>query len=156
MAACTWTLVNVCVAMTTDDDLLWQALTTRSTLPAGIGPHEGREIELLLAGAKPVAMFTDFVPECGIIPDEELAPLLHEGRLVGRNGIFDGPNGGKVRLLAVAQSDASDRLDMLFELMRAIYEGRRPYDESADRQIGQLLGYTDADIESFIIWQRCR
>lgn len=31
-------------------------------IPEGIGPHEGKELELMLAGKKPLAMFSDVFP----------------------------------------------------------------------------------------------
>lgn len=46
-----------------------------------IGPHEGRELELMLVGQKCLAAFGDIVPENGIIaehiiPEKNLNPML--------------------------------------------------------------------------------
>ncbi len=45
-----------------------------------IGPHEGEELELMLAGKKHLAIFHDAIPEDGyisedIIPEQALAPM---------------------------------------------------------------------------------
>ena len=49
-----------------------------------IGPHEGREIELMLAGEKPLALFSCFVDDVGIIPSEQFDGYVANGRLIKR------------------------------------------------------------------------
>ena len=51
-------------------------------LPPGSGPHEGRELELMLAGAKPLAMFNDDLPEGMEPPEIAFDPYVAEGRFV--------------------------------------------------------------------------
>jgi len=45
-----------------------------------IGPHDDRELELMLAGRKPLAMFTEVLPlESGLIPEADFAPHVASG-----------------------------------------------------------------------------
>jgi hypothetical protein len=59
------------------------ALCKMMVIDSFVGPHEGREIELMLAGLKPVSMFVEPVDsdtEC--FPEEEFDKLVSEGRMV--------------------------------------------------------------------------
>lgn len=51
-------------------------------LPPGIGPHEGRELALMLAGKKPLAMFNDDWPTDWEPPEIAFDPYVAEGRFV--------------------------------------------------------------------------
>src|SRR5947199_5687132 len=51
--------------------------------PAFVGPHEGRELELMIAGTKPLSMFVESIPrdfEC--FAEEEFDTLVSQGQLV--------------------------------------------------------------------------
>src|SRR5262245_49363302 len=51
----------------------------------GIGPHEDRELALMLAGEKPLAMFSEIVPiEAGLVPDEAFEPHVAAGQIIKR------------------------------------------------------------------------
>ncbi|HMA16509.1 MAG TPA: hypothetical protein VKP12_17100, partial [Kiloniellaceae bacterium] len=56
--------------------------------PEGIGPHEGRELELMLAGTKPLAMFGDAVGSAQEVPEDDFAPYVAEGRIVRREALY--------------------------------------------------------------------
>jgi len=43
-------------------------------LPPGIGPHNDRELELMLAGTKPMAMFSDAVHVSAYFPRRRFRP----------------------------------------------------------------------------------
>src|SRR5882672_10783151 len=53
--------------------------------PSFAGPHEGRELELMLRGVKPLSMFVEPVPpEFEYFPEQEFDSLVSHGRLVKR------------------------------------------------------------------------
>lgn len=52
-----------------------------------IGPHEGKELELMLQGIKRLAMFHDIVPAKGgiseeIIPERAFARYIEQGEII--------------------------------------------------------------------------
>ena len=59
-----------------------------SDAPAGIGPHEFKELELMRAGKKPLAMFCDSVPASYDMPEADFAPDVAAGSIVRREEIY--------------------------------------------------------------------
>jgi len=57
-----------------------------SDIPNGVGPHEFRELELMLAGIKPLAMFFDVIPPTIELPEAEFEPSLKSGQIILRDG----------------------------------------------------------------------
>ena len=121
-----------------------------------LGPHEGRELELMLAGKKPLALFYDTIPECGVIPEREFAPHVHNGKLVMSERIFPSSEGSKtestppVRVVFYALPDEAWRMDQAISLMEeVIFQKGRPNDED-DARLGRLLGYTEEDIKQHL------
>ncbi|MFO1016538.1 MAG: hypothetical protein U1E03_03005 [Hyphomonadaceae bacterium] len=116
-------------------------------LLAGVGPHEGRELELLLTGEKPVARFRldgfaeeyearfrEAVERGDIIEFDFPDPQLHHHR---RFYCRDGEE-WRVKVM-----DLIDRL-----LADRRLEGFS--EEDLHRLDGTLLGYRKADIDTFI------
>lgn len=104
-------------------------------LPPGIGPHEGREYELMVAGQKRVAFFSDIVPiEFVTNPSRLKLERIDHPELFGI--IF---------YLKGFDDEASD----LARLMLAALEARGEEAE-LERKIGRLLGYAEADIEAYV------
>jgi hypothetical protein len=118
-----------------------------SELPPGIGPHEGRELELLLAGEKPVARFRldglseeyedrfrEAVERGDIVefdfPDAQLH--LHR-RFYCRHG-----EEWRVKVMDLIDRLLADRTLAGFS------------EEDLHRLVGTLLGYEKADIDIFI------
>ena len=53
------------------------------TSHAVVGPNEGRELELMVAGVKPLSMFVEPIePEFEYFPGEEFDRMASEGRLI--------------------------------------------------------------------------
>src|SRR4051794_16895636 len=53
------------------------------TAPAFIGPHEERELELMLAGTKPLSMFLQDVEfEFELFPEEDFDRAVAQGKLI--------------------------------------------------------------------------
>jgi hypothetical protein len=106
-----------------------------------IGPHEGRELELMLAGRKRLAFFQDWVPE------EDFAPHVASGRIVmARRQEAGWPFPHTYYALA-------EHAGLIDDLHRALVAARRATGEEWDAleyEIGALLGYTREDVEAFL------
>lgn len=62
-------------------------------IPKGVGPHAGRELNLMLSGKKPLAMFSGSLVNANWLVESEFAPYVDYGLIVGREKIYSGPNG---------------------------------------------------------------
>lgn len=101
-------------------------------LPAGIGPHEGQELDLMLAGTKHIAML-----ECVY---EEFEQCLQQGRFKH-----------------IAHDEythiiyAPDYEQKAQEFIKLIEESRaRGFVADLERKIGRALGYSEQDIEAYL------
>lgn len=108
-----------------------------------LGPHEGWELELMLAGEKPVAVFFDareFLPPIR----DAFAPHVAAGRPIGHEESTDLTDGTRLMLLAFAFPRRHRELRRLPALRdpRSAECRALPYHEARDREIGRLLGYT--------------
>ena len=143
--------------------------------PHGIDPHQGREAELLLAGTKPFAVFwpPERVPKALIeaarvrrvahvrhavkrarpqarAPQEsatqERAPPERAPRARRRQSTIE------VNFFAPIDHD-EDQFRELQSLVLDVLSGRRRIDAATDKRLGQVLGYSDSDIKSFLVWK---
>jgi hypothetical protein len=121
-----------------------------------VGPHEDRELELMLAGEKPLAMFTEVWPvESGFIPEDEFLPHVRAGRIIMREAfepapaVEGGPENLQIRCVLYALPDEAWRIDAML-LLRRVYATQGGWDEGLERMIGSLLGYSQSDIDGFI------
>lgn len=118
-------------------------------LPPGVGPHEGRELELMLAGQKPLAMFYDVIPASFDLPEADFAPHVASGRIVMREEIYTSVRTGDTsRYLYYALPSEAWRMNAMHRLQFAFHAGQRTT-EAVEIEIGRLLGYADADIQMF-------
>ena len=53
-----------------------------------IGPHEGRELELMLSGRKPLALFYAIESEIWILPEEQFDRHVEMGKFVKADFLF--------------------------------------------------------------------
>jgi hypothetical protein len=122
--------------------------------PSYLGPHEGRELELMRSGVKPLSMFTEDVPsEYEIFDEKEFDRLVEQKTLLKgertetistRNGVY------KLRRVLYAQESQGWRIPAMFlvnDVYRSLIPGFRP---DLERMTGLLLGYDRADIEMYI------
>lgn len=130
-------------------------ITNRMAEPE-IGPHEGRELELLLAGQKPLAMFTD-VPaiETGFFPEDDFASHVAAGRLVMRVAFEPLPpspqHGNDLRLRRVLYATPHEAWRMEAMLLVCHVAAQLGiWDEGLERMTGKLLGYTEQQIDAFV------
>ena len=122
---------------------------------ASRGPHEGRELELMISGIKPLSMFVDEIsPDFATFPEQQFDSLVSRGKLVKSVSIetLPGPDGRehKIRRVLYALPEEEWRIRatlLVHDLYRSLSPGWRP---DLDRVIGLLLGYNRDDIENFL------
>jgi hypothetical protein len=110
------------------------------TLPSGIGPHEGREFELMRAGAKDVAYFFELEPKglAEISADPSfLAMVFQSCELHG----ISVPCWIAYR---VGFEKQAQRLKSL------VLDPSTGWHKAREYEIGRILGYRDEDIEAFV------
>lgn len=120
-------------------------------LPPGIGPHELRELELMLKGEKPLAMFSDAVPGTIELPEADFEPYVKSGRIVKRVEFLDSTiSDHTFRFLYYALPGEEWRISELHRLITAGHLENYRFNGDDERRIGRLLGYSDAQIETFL------
>jgi len=120
-------------------------------LPEGVGPHEERELELMLAGKKPLAMFYEGVaiPVSEVYPEEDFMPYVESGLLIRRDEIYQPHDGSMAgHYVYYALSNEVWRFDEIHRLQHACLVEGQPWTEDHDRKLGQLLGYTENEISA--------
>jgi hypothetical protein len=127
------------------------------TPPSYVSPHDGRELELMLAGKKHLSMFTieDNV-EYEDYPDKRFDAFTLEGRFVRdvRVEKFMLVNGVEMSARRILYATANEAwripaMLMIQDIYATLIPGRRP---DLERAIGWLLGYDRSDIELFVEW----
>ncbi len=107
-------------------------------LPEGVGPHEGREFDLMRRGKKHVAMF-EYVPD-------GLQEFLDEGGFSSFVDLRDF-SGKSYPVLFVHRDGHEEDARRLCLMTRDPPKGFQPDHE---RAVGHILGYTDAQIDAFL------
>jgi hypothetical protein len=123
--------------------------------------HNGRELKLMLAGRKPLAMF---YAEVAALPDEELIPERAFAKYVERGRISRGEETyrfptesprrkTRVRYVFFAMHDEEWRIPAM-KLVIACSLRMRGWNEGIERVEGALLGYTPKEAD--IWWKHIR
>ena len=123
--------------------------------PNSVGPHEGRELALMLAGVKPLSMFVEPV-DCDfeLFPEEEFDKLVLQQKLkkrvsIEKSGKTDQPDMRRVLYSLPGDEWRIDAMILVQQLYATLLPGWRP---DLERVIGLLLGYERVGIESFVKW----
>ncbi len=119
-----------------------------------IGPHQGKELELMLNGTKKRAAFGDIIPQNGhisedIIPEDKFAPYVTDGTLIRFENEI-GTDSGTLKHVCFTLPDEEWRAKTYLWLREQITLKTLEYEDSHDRIFGRLLGYTDKDIQHFL------
>jgi len=123
--------------------------------PPEIGPHEGRELSLMLAGEKPLARFSEAVAARHLLPEALFAPHVASGHIVKREYPHtDTATGISAISIYYALPTEEWRIAALLEIDTVIISGKRMATDADDREIGRLLGYTEVEIAAFLSWKR--
>jgi hypothetical protein len=128
------------------------------TPPEGIGPHEDRELELMLIGKKPLAMFGDAVSSDYEVPEADFAPYVSDGTFVRREMVYLPPEPEPaIRTVYFARAGEEWRIEAMHRINESLFVRGKSTSPEIEREIGRLLGYAEADIEQFITWfETCR
>lgn len=123
------------------------------SLPEGVAPHEGRELELMLGAEKPLAMFGDVVGSAAEVPEAKFAPYVADGTLIRREVVYTPPDRGLPgRFVYFARAGEEWRIDALHRINVRLFVNGEPTSPEIEREIGRLLGYADSDIECYLEW----
>jgi hypothetical protein len=112
--------------------------------------HTGRELELMLEGKKPLAMFyaqANELPWEELVPEDAFAPYVQSGRLVRQD--FELQSSSKdasslLRYVFYALPGNEWRIQLMLVLKQALHSGGG-WNETCERIEGTLLGYTDEE-----------
>jgi hypothetical protein len=123
--------------------------------PKFLGPHDNCELELMLAGKKPLSMFVEPIEgQCQSFPEERFDQLVSQGRLVKlvqfESKTLSSGKVGQFRRILYARPEEEWRMKaicLVHDLYFSLTPGWRP---DLDRMIGLLLGYDRDDIEQFV------
>jgi hypothetical protein len=122
--------------------------------PSFLGPHEGRELEFMLAGKKHLSYF--FFETGAAFPKEiEFDAHVARGFLVKDEFVeqFISPEDGQetsARDILYATASEAWRIPAM-RMIQAIYRRLGPgWRPDLERAVGSLLGYDPEDVEAFI------
>jgi hypothetical protein len=117
-----------------------------------IGPHEGKELDLMLAGKKPLALFYAIESETWILPEEQFDRHVAMGKIVKADFQFKpiSPAAPVVKCLLYALPSEIARVPEAVEILRTVFEELTAPTDDQERALGRLLGYTEDDIALFL------
>jgi hypothetical protein len=117
-----------------------------------IGPHEGKELDLMLAGKKPLALFYAIESETWILPEEQFDRHVAMGKIVKADFLFKptSPAVPVVKCLLYALPSEMARVPEAVEILRTVFEELTAPTDDQERALGRLLGYTEDDIALFL------
>jgi hypothetical protein len=121
--------------------------------------HTGRELELMLAGKKPLAMFyadIRWLPNEEIIPEERFARHVNTGEFVRGETEIPGPyhpvwkRDIRTKFVFYALKDEAWRIPAMILAInvQGKVSGPGP-NEALDRITGALLGYSDEEVDAY-------
>ena len=119
--------------------------------------HTNRELELMLAGKKPLAMFSEeisFLPDEEFIPEERFSAYVKTGEFVRGETLVAGPYSEKldreteIKYVFFALKDEAWRIDAMAILVEQ-WAKTNEWNETCERIESALLGYTDEEIDAW-------
>lgn len=138
-----------------------------SVCGGNIGPHDGYEGPLMLAGVKPMALLPVFEEDDVLLDSSlhvmkdnctQLTEAVDNGRLISKDVIFPpgshfNPSDKNNILRIFAQPELADDLDHFAKEYQLYVDSDDPeYDQwDLPKDIGEYLGYSEQDIA---LWQR--
>jgi hypothetical protein len=126
-----------------------------NSTPAFVGPHEGREFDLMTTGEKHLSMFeVEGAEEYDDYPDARFEAAVAEGKFIKdvRLELYALPNHVQmsVRVILYARQDEAWRIPAM-HMVRDVYRSAEwGWHPDLERMIGALLGYRKEDVEAFI------
>lgn len=113
--------------------------------------HTNRELALMLAGEKPFAAFSEYLPsdlddEC--IPESRFAPYVQDGLFLKREYVSAAKQNRKTRVVLYARSGEEWRIEAYILLKRTAEKAG--WSEGFERLEGALLGYEEWQNDVYI------
>lgn len=123
----------------------------KRTVPPVIGPHNGRELEMMLRGDKPMALFA---AEPGMdaedVGDSHFKPFIDEGRIL-KFTHTDPETSVEERRYCLPTEEWRCKLSLLISLMCRSGEAFDVFTSNdLARLEGALLGYPKESVEAFV------
>ncbi len=133
-------------------------------IPQGVNPHQGIEWQLMQKGQKQLALFALHHES---LPDEFQSNHPFQQMLIecdahesSRKQKNKKPNNKRRRgvkkltfhIFFLANSHAQKQAQKLADLLQECYQADGRITPEIEKEIGQLLGYTDKDIETYLAW----
>jgi hypothetical protein len=121
--------------------------------------HTGRELELMLAGKKPLAMFYAEIgelPHEELIPEEQFAPYVNSGDFARGETIQElayhpvWKRNVKVKYVFYALKNEAWRIPAMILVLNTRLKTQAP-DVTSERLVGALLGYSEAEIDAHCV-----
>jgi len=121
--------------------------------------HEGRELELMIAGKKPLAMFYERAgrnSDVALIPEADFDPYVKAGRFCKDEFEIEGAvdprtdRPVKTRYVLYALKEEQWRIPAMIMVKQTMRRTKNRPDEGIDRMIGSLLGYTCEQNDEYI------
>ncbi|MEM9602886.1 MAG: hypothetical protein AAGA11_08485 [Pseudomonadota bacterium] len=126
--------------------------------------HNGRELELMLSGSKPLALFGDALcclPDECIVPEVAFAPHVASGAIVRsaveyRSSVLARDGGFPLmREVLFALHEEAWRIPAM-QLLLHTHRRTGVWNETCERTQGALLGYTDHENDLWCRWLATR
>jgi hypothetical protein len=111
----------------------------RLPLPKEIGPHEGIEFDLMQKGLKNIAMFTDYLPS-----EADEIVKRNNFHVIKLRRYFEGREFFTTIIYRGGFSESAE------ELSDIIKSEPSSFDPVVERRIGELLSYSDVEIDVYI------
>lgn len=120
-----------------------------------IGPHQGKELELMLSGTKHLALFSDEVIAGNtiseeIIPDQAFMPYLNRLFVRMEKDIYFLKTKTMIRYVCFTTQGEEWRAKTIFWIKEEMAKTEKKFDPVFETMIGRLLGYTEEDIKDYI------
>ncbi|MCP4392797.1 MAG: hypothetical protein GY804_00755 [Alphaproteobacteria bacterium] len=126
--------------------------------PEGVGPHEGKELELMLKGEKPLAMFFGCGPDIPLFPIDAFQTYVDRGQVIMKRYEFieyGTPLGDLDGLeLYYALPDEAWRIEEMHRIRTELSNKTRTSNDETEILIGKLLGYTKWEIDQYLAWSK--
>jgi hypothetical protein len=120
--------------------------------------HTGRELELMLAGKKPLAMFYAEVSELPweeLIPEEAFSPYVQAGRFVRVETYYPGGymdalgREARFKYVFFAPLEEAWRIRAIMLLKQSFQESNCTWNEALERIECSLLGYSKEETDAW-------
>lgn len=119
--------------------------------------HTDRELELMLDGKKPLAMFYEdlsFLPDEELIPENKFAPHVASGKIVRCETLIRGvfsPRLGRetqIKYVLFALTEEEWRINAML-LLKEQHQKTLEWNETCERIESSLLGYTEEETDAW-------